>query len=113
MIDQYRNDCGKFAKKGNSARAVRTIRLTDETWNLLGEKADENDMTRADYLEALASNEVDWNEEKDVESNLDFDIDEVTEIMKEILTFKSREGTKMKEKVKEIAEIMGIELEDE
>ncbi len=113
MIDQERTDHGLFAKKGNSVRAVRTIRLTDETWNLLGEKADENDMSRADFLESLASGEIDWEGEKKVELNIDFDVDEVAEKLKEILSLKSRDGVKMKEIVKEAAEIMGFDLEDE
>lgn len=113
MIDQDRTDHGLFAKKGNSVRVVRTIRLTDETWNLLGEKADENDMSRADFLESLASGEIDWNEEKDVESNLDFDADEVAEILTECLTLKGNVSKILKAKITEVLEIMGVEVEDE
>jgi len=113
MIDQDRNDQGKFTYKGNSERKVRTIRLTDETWNLLGEKSDENDMSKADYLEALATNQISWDTENNTESNLDFDVDEVAEILKEALTLKSNAGGKIKAKIKEDLEIMGIDLNDE
>ena len=113
MGEQDRTGHGWFAKKGNSVRSVRTIRLTDETWNLLGEKADENDMSKADFLESLASGEIDWNNEKDVELNYDFDVDEVVEILQECRNLKGNVSRILKAKIGEALEIMGIELEDE
>ena len=113
MVDQDRAEHGLFAKKGNSVRVVRTIRLTDETWNLLGEKADENDMSKADFLESLASGEIDWNEEKEVESELDFDVNEVTEILQECLELKGNVSKILKAKITEVLGIMGVEVEDE
>ena len=112
MRDQDKDDLGRFAKKSNSERIVRSIRATNETWSLLGDKAEENDMTRADFLEALVNEEVVWNEEKNVESEVDFDVDEVAEILKEALTLKSNAGGKIKAKIKEALALMNIELED-
>lgn len=113
MLEQEKDDRGRFTRKSDSDRKIRSIRATDETWNLLGEKAEENDMTRADFLEAIVTNEVNWDDEEKSESDYDFDVDEVGEKLKEILTFKSREGTKMKAIIKEVLEVMGIELDEE
>jgi len=113
MIDQEKDDRGRFSRKGLFERKVRTIRLTDSTWDFLEDKASENDMSKADFLEALANGEITLeSEEKSEESGSNFDVDEIEEILKEVLTFKSREGTKMKEKIKEVLEILGIELDD-
>jgi len=59
-MEQPKNTRGQFAKKGNTERQVRSIRLTDEAWNILGEKAKQHQMNRADFLEALTRNQVDW-----------------------------------------------------
>jgi hypothetical protein len=45
---------GKFALKNNNYRSVRSLRLTDSTWKLLGEAAESLDITRADLLEQIA-----------------------------------------------------------
>lgn len=42
---------GKFALKNDDYRQVRSVRLTDETWKILGMSAECLGMTRADYLE--------------------------------------------------------------
>ena len=115
MAEQEKDDKGRFTNKSNSERKIRSIRATDETWNLLGDKAEENDMTRADFLEALVTGEVEWEEpEKGEEfnSDLDFDVDEVAEILKEALTLKSNAGGKIKTKIREVLELMNIELDD-
>ncbi|KAB8313855.1 hypothetical protein SD81_010350 [Tolypothrix campylonemoides VB511288] len=44
---------GKFALKNDDYRQVRSVRLTDETWKILGITAECLGMTRADYLEQL------------------------------------------------------------
>lgn len=114
MSEQEKDDRGRFSRKGFFERKVRTIRLTDPTWDFLGDKADKNDMSRADFLEALANSEISLEaEEKSQKSSLDFDIDEVREILKSALTMKSREGTKMKEKIKEVLEILEVELDND
>lgn len=59
-MEQPKNSKGQFAKKGNVERKVRTVRLTDEAWNILEEKASQHQMNRADFLEALTRNQVNW-----------------------------------------------------
>ncbi|MBW4635762.1 MAG: hypothetical protein KME30_28950 [Iphinoe sp. HA4291-MV1] len=44
---------GKFARKNDDYRQVRSLRLTDQTWKILGISAECLGMTRADYLEQL------------------------------------------------------------
>ncbi len=114
MIDQERNEDGKFSPKGSSNREVRSIRLTDVTWHLLGDKADEHDMSKADYLESLFSGEVEWENDVDSkENNLDFDPEEVVGILKDVLTSKERGNKHLKAAIKEVLELMGEEPEEE
>lgn len=44
---------GKFALKDDDYRQVRSVRLTSETWKVLGITAECLGMSRADYLEQL------------------------------------------------------------
>ena len=48
---QQRSEDGKFAPKSEQFRQVRSIRLTDETWAVLGSLAEQRCITRADLLE--------------------------------------------------------------
>jgi hypothetical protein len=111
MAEQDKDDRGRFARKSDTDRTVRSIRATDKTWNILGDKAEEHDMTRADYLEALVNDEVQWEDEES--TDLDFDLDEVAEILKEALTFRANAGGKIKAKIKEALVIMDIDLDEE
>jgi hypothetical protein len=56
MLDRPRTQSGKFAVKSDEPRHVRSIRLTDSTWEKLGQLADEKStsercITRADLIE--------------------------------------------------------------
>jgi hypothetical protein len=112
MSEPVRNEHGLFAKKGDSERKVRSIRLTDKTWDTLGEKADDKEMTRADFLEALVTGEIEWDEENENESNVDFDVDEVAKILKDALNFKGNATKKIKAEIEKVLELMGIEIEE-
>lgn len=100
MTEQDRNEHGKFLAKGEVTRAVRSIRLTDSAWETLGDRADEQDMSRADYLEALTAGEVQWesNSDHSNQADLDFDLDEVAEVLKEAITLRANAGVKSKPK---------------
>lgn len=115
MGEQDRNNSGKFAAKGDTVRVIRSIRLTDITWDKLGDKADEHDISKADYLEALFSGEINWESEdfSSDENELEFDVSEVTEILKKCLTLKGNVSKILKSKIKEVLEIMGEDLEEE
>jgi predicted DNA-binding ribbon-helix-helix protein len=53
MAKQKRNGCGQFAAKSDTSREVRSIRLTEATWQQLGEVAEAQSLTRADLIEQL------------------------------------------------------------
>lgn len=53
MAKQERSDRGQFAAKSDTAREVRSIRLTDATWQRIGEVAEAQSLTRADLIEQL------------------------------------------------------------
>jgi hypothetical protein len=112
MMEQER-DNGKFAAKGSELRTVRSIRLTDSTWNALEDKASEQDMSKADYLEALVSGEVEWESEnsEDDKTEFDFDVDEVVEILTEALALKRNNGSRIMVEIRKALELMGFEVE--
>lgn len=116
MVEYDRGDGGKFAIKGATTRVFRGIRLTDATWEVLGSKADELDISRADYLEGLFLGEIDWeSEDSDSDENeLDYDKDELIEDIKECLSYSGKTVSRMmKAKLKEILEKLGEDPEDE
>ncbi len=53
MSPQGRGEAGRFAPKSAERREVRTLRLTDSTWEKLGNAADSRRITRADLIEEL------------------------------------------------------------
>ena len=53
-MTQGRTEDGKFAPKSDTPRYVRTIRLTETTWEKVGHAADKLRITRADLVEQLA-----------------------------------------------------------
>lgn len=53
MSTQNRSEAGRFASKSAAPREVRSIRLTDTTWEKLGELAGLRCITRADLIEQL------------------------------------------------------------
>ena len=55
MSNKARNTSGKFASKSEVPRKVRSVNLTDDTWQWLATVADKAGMSRNDYLEALAT----------------------------------------------------------
>jgi len=57
-MTQDRTEGGKFAPKSSQPRHVRTIRLTDITWEKMGYVADKRRITRADLVEQMAEDGV-------------------------------------------------------
>lgn len=111
---QERYNDGRFAAKSDAVRTVRSIRLTDKTWHLLSDRADENDMSKADYLEGLFAGEIDWQSETETDKDdLDFDVDEVAEILKDVLNSKERGNKHFKAAIIQVLELMNQELNEE
>ena len=55
---QDRTEEGKFAPKSEEPRHVRSIRLTDTTWEKIGFAADKRRITRADLVEQMAEDGI-------------------------------------------------------
>ena len=111
MIEQDRGDRGRFARKADVDRVVRSIRLIDHTWEVLGQRADGEDMSRADYLEALVADEVEWSSD-DSGSDHDFEPDEVAEILMDALKLRANAGGKIKLAIKEALTMMGFDPDE-
>lgn len=50
-----RSETGKFTAQSDERREVRSLRLTDSTWRVLGDVAKEQGITRADLIEKIVS----------------------------------------------------------
>jgi predicted DNA-binding ribbon-helix-helix protein len=55
---QDRTEGGKFAPKSEDYRHVRSVRLTDVTWEKLGFAAEKRRITRADLIEQMVDDGV-------------------------------------------------------
>ena len=53
-----RDEYGQFSQKSNEPREVRSLRLTNSTWETLGEIAEETDVSRADVIEEFFKAEI-------------------------------------------------------
>jgi predicted DNA-binding protein len=108
-IKRDRGDGGKFLAKSDDERHVRSIRATDETWEVFGELAASRGQTRADLLETLMESGSD-----EIESAVDQDtLDEVVELLKEGLTIKANTGGAIKQRIRSALEILGEELDED
>ena len=58
VSNQNRND-GKFAAKDYGNKQLRSMRISDEAWEILGSKAEENGTSRTDLIEELARGKAD------------------------------------------------------
>ena len=57
-MTQDRTEGGQFAPKSEDYRHVRSIRLTDATWEKIGYAAEIQHITRADLIEQMAQDGV-------------------------------------------------------
>ena len=55
-MTRIRGKAGKYIQKSDQPRLVRSLRLTDEVWSILGDLADEENITKADLIENIAFN---------------------------------------------------------
>ena len=88
---QSRNDKGQFQSKSNGFRRVRSIRVTDEVWDKLGEMADQRCITRADLLEQL----------------VDVDLSSAVEILESALKLKPNAGGAIKREIRKVLSDLG------
>lgn len=83
---QDRTKGGKFAPKSNEPRHVRTIRLTDTTWEKMGYAADKRCITRADLVEQMAEDGVFDNGLETTQLSCAISLNEVEVAIEEILS---------------------------
>lgn len=88
-MDQPR-ERGKFILKGNEERKVRTVRLTDTTWNKLEKITQKRCITRTELIEEL----------------LEQDNKEVIKLLEEALKLKPNAGGAIKEKIREVLRLL-------
>jgi hypothetical protein len=53
MSNKTRNKSGKFAPKSETPRKIRSVNLTDQTWQRLAAVAEKTGKSRNDFLESL------------------------------------------------------------
>ena len=53
ITNKARNTPGKFAPKSETPRKIRSVNLTDETWQRLAAVAEKTGKSRNDFLESL------------------------------------------------------------
>lgn len=87
-MEQSRDRQGKFASKGEEKREVRTVRLTDSTWEKLGEVANKRCITRADLIEEMMSISDGFTES--------INIQQVVQALKDALKLKANSGGAIK-----------------
>lgn len=70
---RIRDETGRFIQKSSQPRFVRSIRLTDNTWEYLGQLASQQCITRADLIEEFVENgTLEIKQNPDLERSLEF-----------------------------------------
>lgn len=88
---QGRNDKGQFGSKSESNRKVRSLRVTDDAWEKLGEMAKERGITRADLVEEFVSGSL--------PSNTRYN--DGIKLLEEALKLKANAGGAIKKRIRE------------
>lgn len=84
-MTQDRTEEGKFAPKSEEPRYVRSIRLTNKTWEKIGYAADKRRITRADLVEQMAEDGVFDQEPEATQLSCDNAVAKVENAIEEIL----------------------------
>lgn len=99
-MNKVRSENGKFVQKSDEPRQIRSLRLTDTTWKKLGELADKKNITKADLIEEIITNQYDVIHGK-------LSIEDAKNLAKYLTKAK---GNKLDVAVKLLSGIYGIEL---
>jgi macrodomain Ter protein organizer (MatP/YcbG family) len=83
---QDRTEEGKFARKSEEHRHVRSIRLTNTSWEKIGFAADKRRITRADLIEQMAEDGVFDDEEQQVQRPDTILVRDIASVVEEILS---------------------------
>ena len=85
-MTQDRTEQGKFAPKSEEPRHVRSIRLTDKTWEKIGFAAEKRRITRADLIEQMVEDGAFDDEPENSELLRDKFLNEIQVVAEEILS---------------------------
>lgn len=99
---ENRTDQGKFALKSESERKVRSIRVTDRTWDDFGFEADKRRITRADLLEQWVRGESLTHTQIATPTELGLAV----AILTDALDLKANAGGAIKAKIREALEML-------
>lgn len=55
-MTRIRGKAGKYIQQSDQPRLVRSLRLTNDVWSILGNLADDENITKADLIERIALN---------------------------------------------------------
>jgi predicted DNA-binding ribbon-helix-helix protein len=105
-MEQGRNQVGQFSAKGEGRREVRSIRLTNSTWEKLGDIADERSITRADLIEEIMSGEGLGNNLVMDSTHRQVNFPAIINILESALKLKANAGGAIKEKIKEALKLL-------
>lgn len=83
---QDRTEEGKFAPKSKEHRYVRSIRLTDTTWEKIGFAADKRRITRADLIEQMVEDGIFDDEKQQAQIPNTILVRDITSVIEEILS---------------------------
>ena len=103
---------GKFIQRSDEPRLVRSIRLTDSTWQSLGKFADIKEITRADLIEDFIIKNTDVLHGQDSNDKTDvlhgsISIEDAKKLAKNLVKAK---GNKLEVAIKLLSGIYGIEI---
>jgi len=102
MTESFRNEQGKFVRKGQEIRNVYSVRVTDRAWLELGLKAEKLGMTRADLIEQVAFLElVDETHCHSAPQEGFLKVVQATDLLNECLSLRWNQGVKMQAKINE------------
>ena len=92
---QNRDNKGQFTNKSDTQRKVRSIRTTDQTWEIFGDIAQQQGITRADLLEQMM-----------IYNRVIPGKDKVVNILKDALKLKANAGGAIKNKIREVLDLI-------
>ena len=92
---QNRDNKGQFTNKSDTQRKVRSIRATDQTWEIFGDIAQQQGITRADLLEQMM-----------IFNRVIPGKDKVVNILKDALKLKANAGGAIKNKIREVLDLI-------
>lgn len=113
MTESFRDEQGKFSKKGDEIRNVYSVRMTDKAWLELGYKAQRLGITRHDLLEQFALLAIMEPEvELEHDDPLFISLMQIIDVLQDALKLPGNQGNKIKTKIQEAERLLLIATHD-